>query len=54
MADRLPAALGPLLGAARERLATAGIDDPGLDSRLIVEHFSGTTRTQAIADPGQK
>ncbi|RWL88554.1 MAG: peptide chain release factor N(5)-glutamine methyltransferase [Mesorhizobium sp.] len=54
MADRLPAVLGPLLRAARERLAAAGIDDPGLDSRLIVEHFSGTTRTQAIAEPGQK
>ncbi|TGS11633.1 peptide chain release factor N(5)-glutamine methyltransferase [Mesorhizobium sp. M2E.F.Ca.ET.209.01.1.1] len=54
MADRLPAALGPLLKAARERLAAAGIDDPALDSRLIVEQFSGTTRTQAIAEPGQK
>lgn len=54
MADQLPAALGPLLRAARERLAAAGIADPALDSRLIVEHFSGTTRTQAIAEPGQK
>ncbi|RWH67885.1 peptide chain release factor N(5)-glutamine methyltransferase [Mesorhizobium sp.] len=54
MADRLPAALGPLLRVARERLAAAGIDDPALDSRLIVEHFSGTTRTQAIAEPRQK
>ncbi|RAZ86673.1 peptide chain release factor N(5)-glutamine methyltransferase [Mesorhizobium hawassense] len=54
MADPLPAALGPLLKAARERLAAAGIADPALDSRLIVEHFSGTTRTQAIAEPGQQ
>jgi release factor glutamine methyltransferase len=54
MADRLPAALGPLLRAARQRLAAAGIADPALDSRLIVEHFSGTTRTQAIAEPEQK
>lgn len=54
MADQLPAALGPLLRAARERLAVAGIDDPVLDSRLIVEHFSDTTRTQAIAEPEQK
>ncbi|WP_217572620.1 peptide chain release factor N(5)-glutamine methyltransferase [Mesorhizobium sp. GbtcB19] len=54
MADHLPAALGPLLRAARERLAAAGIADPALDSRLIVEHFSGTTRTQAIAEPGQQ
>src|SRR2546423_5485094 len=53
MADALPAALGPLLRAARERLAAHGIADPALDSRLIVEHFSGTTRTEAIAGPGQ-
>ncbi|MGX5804783.1 peptide chain release factor N(5)-glutamine methyltransferase [Bradyrhizobium sp. Arg314] len=54
MADQLPAALGPLLRAARMHLAAAGIDDPVLDSRLIVEHFSGTTRTQAIAEPRQE
>ncbi|OHV86319.1 peptide chain release factor N(5)-glutamine methyltransferase [Mesorhizobium sp. ORS 3428] len=51
MADVLPAALGPLLRAARLRLAAAGIGDPALDSRLIVEHFSATTRAQAIAAP---
>ncbi len=51
MADFLPAALGPLLRAARERLTAANIVDPALDSRLIVEHFSGTSRTQAIAEP---
>ncbi|TPM97400.1 peptide chain release factor N(5)-glutamine methyltransferase [Mesorhizobium sp. B2-1-5] len=49
MADPLPQALGPLLRAARARLAA--VDDPALDARLIVEHFSGTTCTQAIADP---
>jgi release factor glutamine methyltransferase len=51
MADSLPATLGPLLKAARARLAAAAVADPALDARLIVEHFSGTTRTQAIADP---
>jgi len=51
MADPLPEALGPLLREARARLAMAGVNDPALDARLIVEHFSGTTRTQAIADP---
>ncbi|TPK57442.1 peptide chain release factor N(5)-glutamine methyltransferase [Mesorhizobium sp. B2-4-19] len=51
MADPLPEALGPLLRAARARLMTAGVGDPALDARLIVEHFSGTTRTQAVADP---
>lgn len=53
MADTLPALLGPLLRAARERLALAGIADPTLDSRLIVEHFSATGRVEAIADPGR-
>ena len=53
MADALPEALGALLRAARERLAAVGIDDSALDSRLIVEHFSGSTRTQAIAEPGR-
>ncbi|ESY08027.1 peptide chain release factor N(5)-glutamine methyltransferase [Mesorhizobium sp. M0179] len=51
MADMLPSALGPLLRVARERLAAAGLSDSALDARLIVEHFSGTDRTQAIADP---
>ena len=51
MADTLPGTLGPLLRAARERLAAAGLADPALDARLIVEHFSGTGRTQAIAEP---
>ncbi|CCV11387.1 peptide chain release factor N(5)-glutamine methyltransferase [Mesorhizobium sp. STM 4661] len=54
MADTLPDTLGPLLRAARQRLTEAGVTDPALDARLIVEHFSGTTRTQAIADPGRK
>ncbi|TGT88659.1 MULTISPECIES: peptide chain release factor N(5)-glutamine methyltransferase [unclassified Mesorhizobium] len=51
MAEHPPEALGPLLRKARARLAAAGVDDPALDARLIVEHYSGTTRTQAIADP---
>ncbi|RUV39440.1 peptide chain release factor N(5)-glutamine methyltransferase [Mesorhizobium sp. M7A.F.Ca.MR.148.00.0.0] len=49
----LPDALGPLLREARARLGTT-VDDPALDARLIVEHFSGTTRTQAIADPERR
>ncbi|MER8828434.1 peptide chain release factor N(5)-glutamine methyltransferase [Mesorhizobium sp. M0938] len=54
MADSLPGMLGPLLKAARARLAAAAVADPALDARLIVEHFSGTTRTQAIADPERR
>jgi release factor glutamine methyltransferase len=30
---------------------TAGINDAALDARLLVEHFTGTTRTDAISDP---
>lgn len=51
MANPLPAALGPLLRAARSRLEAAGLPDAALDARLLVEHFSGTTQTQSIADP---
>ena len=54
MADPLPEALGLLLREARARLVAAAVGDPTLDARLIVEHFSGTTRTQAIADPERK
>jgi len=38
---------------ARHRLSEAGIADAALDARLLVEHFSGTTRTDAITDPGR-
>lgn len=54
MADTLPGTLGPLLRAARQRLTAAGVTDPALDARLIVEHFSSTTRTQAIANSERK
>lgn len=43
--------LASLLRDARAVLAEAGIEDPALDARLIVEHFSGTSRTDAIASP---
>ena len=36
---------------ARRRLSDAGIDNAGLDARLIVEHFTGTTLTDAVARP---
>ncbi|WP_027054016.1 peptide chain release factor N(5)-glutamine methyltransferase [Mesorhizobium erdmanii] len=54
MADKLPDTLGLLLREARARLVAAAVDDPELDARLIFEHFSGTTRTQAIAEPGRE
>ncbi|MGN6535019.1 MAG: peptide chain release factor N(5)-glutamine methyltransferase [Mesorhizobium sp.] len=43
--------LAELLRKARRQLAEAGIADAALDARLLVEHFSGTTRIDAIADP---
>lgn len=35
----------------RRRLTKAGMETPALDARLLVEHFTGTTRTQAITEP---
>jgi len=35
-------------------LKEAGIDDAKLDARLIVEHFSQTTRTDAVSRPEMK
>ncbi len=45
--------LGGLLKQARAQLTAADIEDAALDARLIVEHFTGTTRTRAIALPDQ-
>jgi release factor glutamine methyltransferase len=46
--------LGFLHREARSGLAQAGIENAALDARLIVEHFTNTTRTDAIADPSRK
>lgn len=46
------ATLGTLLRSARHKLAESGIADAALDSRLLVEHFTGTSRSDAIARPG--
>lgn len=43
--------LGGMLRLAKAELAAAGIADAALDARLLVEHFSGTTRTDAITSP---
>jgi release factor glutamine methyltransferase len=47
----LPRTLGALLAHARQALAEAGVDDPALEARFIVEHFSNTGRTDAIVAP---
>jgi release factor glutamine methyltransferase len=36
---------------ARAGLAQARIENPALDARLLVEHFTGTSRNDVIADP---
>ncbi|MDR7034363.1 peptide chain release factor N(5)-glutamine methyltransferase [Mesorhizobium sp. BE184] len=40
-----------LLQIARKQLDDAGMDSAALDARLIVEHFSRTSRTDAIVRP---
>lgn len=51
MPDGNATTLEDLLRVGREMLARAGIDDPALDARLLVEHFTGTTRAHAITAP---
>jgi len=46
-----PLSLREMLQRARQRLTDAGIPEATLDARLLVEHFSGTTRIDAITDP---
>lgn len=45
------ATIGDMLRLARAELAAAGISDAALDARLIVEHFSGASRIEMIANP---
>lgn len=51
MAEASPATLGALLQDARRLLAEAGIAEAALEARLLVEHFTATTRAEAIAAP---
>ncbi len=43
--------LGAILREARDILREAGVLAPALDARLLVEYFSGTTQSDAIARP---
>lgn len=45
--------LAELLLSARKRLADAGVEGAALDARLLIEDFTGTTRTEAITDPNR-
>lgn len=46
-----PPTLGELVTHARRALGDAGIADAALDARLLVEHFTGTSRADALLDP---
>jgi len=46
-------ALGAVLRQVRSAFSQAGIASADLDARLIVEHYSGTTRTDSISAPGR-
>ena len=54
MAETVRPALGPLVRHLRAELEAAGKPDAALDARLIVEHFTGTTRTDAVLDPDRQ
>jgi release factor glutamine methyltransferase len=51
MAEVVRPALGPLVRHLRGELERAGKPDAVLDARLIVEHYTGTTRTDAVLEP---
>lgn len=51
MPDGDATTLEGLLRVGREMFSAAKIDNPALDSRLLVEHFTGTTRAHAITAP---
>lgn len=44
-------ALGPLIRHVRSVLEQAGKQNAALEARLLVEHFTGTSRTDAVLDP---
>lgn len=45
--------LGSLLAETRTRLAASGIESAALEARLLVEHFTGTFRIDAIREPNR-
>lgn len=51
MADTAPATLEDILRVSRQKLRGAGLDDPALEARILVEHFTQTTRAHAITAP---
>jgi release factor glutamine methyltransferase len=51
MTDSQPRSLADVLATSRAAFSDAGILDSALDARLIVEHYSATSRAQAISTP---
>jgi len=43
--------LAGLLAEARNSLSQAGLADASLDARILVEHFTATSRTDAVSSP---
>ena len=43
-----------VLASAREKLEAAGIDNPHIDARLLLQHASDLTHSQIIAEPDQE
>ena len=43
-----------ILASARKKLEAAGIDNPHTDARLMLQHASGLSHSQIIADPDQE
>ena len=39
--------------STRRRFAAANLDTPDLDARLLLEHFTGTTRLDLVREPGR-
>lgn len=51
MTGEVPFRLGALVVHVRQTLTKAGLTEAALDARLLVEHFTDTSRTDAITDP---
>lgn len=49
--DQSPLTVNRALRTARERLAHAGLDSPGLDADVLLRHILGWDRTQILSRP---
>lgn len=51
MPDTMTTTLDDVLRESRAALREAELEDPALESRILVEHFTGTTRAHALTSP---